>query len=140
MANPELLAPVNDAAPKKHTVPHWKRKTAHWSRWLHIYLSMASFGILFFFAATGIKLNHQDRFTGEAKTYRFSGVMNTAWLRPSTDADAAKQNIVGFLRKAHGLKAALSDYRMDDRNWRFPSRAPAMRPMRSSIATRASMK
>jgi hypothetical protein len=28
------------------------------SRWLHIYLSMASFGILFFFAVTGLTLNH----------------------------------------------------------------------------------
>ncbi|HLK64387.1 MAG TPA: hypothetical protein VKU19_13160 [Bryobacteraceae bacterium] len=36
-----------------HTQSFWKRQFMILSRWLHIYLSMASFGILFFFAVTG---------------------------------------------------------------------------------------
>jgi len=114
MTNSELQSPANNAKTNGYKAPVWKRKAAQWSRWLHIYLSMVSFAILFFFAATGITLNHQDRFTGEAKTYHYSGTMNKAWLRSSPGVDAARQEIVGYLRKAHGLKAALSDFRVDD--------------------------
>ena len=41
-----------------HRNPFWKRQMMIVSRWLHIYLSIASFGILFFFAVTGLTLNH----------------------------------------------------------------------------------
>lgn len=34
-------------------VPRVERRTAIVSRWLHIYLSMVSFGIVLFFASTG---------------------------------------------------------------------------------------
>jgi len=122
MTNSELQAPVNRAKANSYKVPGWKRKTAQWSRWLHIYLSMVSFAILFFFAATGITLNHQDRFTGEAKTYHYSGAMNRTWLRPSPDT--AKQEIVSYLRKIHGLKAALSDFRVDDSQLQVSFKGP----------------
>jgi hypothetical protein len=94
----------------KH-IPLWKRKTAHWSRWLHTYLSMVSFTILLFFALTGITLNHQSAFTGEAKPQRFTGTVDVLWMKAP---DARKDDIVKAFRSRHGVRAALSDFRVDD--------------------------
>ena len=91
--------------------PLWKRKTAHWSRWLHTYLSMVSFTILLFFALTGITLNHQAALTSEVKPHRYTGTLDTAWLKTP---DAKKDAIVEALRTRHGIKADLSDFRVDD--------------------------
>jgi hypothetical protein len=104
--------------------PHWKRKIAHWSRWLHIYLSMVSFAILFFFALTGITLNHQDRFTGQAKTSHYQGAMNVVWLRRPPGKDPARLEIVEYLRKTHGVKAALSDFRVADNQLEVSFKGP----------------
>lgn len=94
----------------KH-IPLWKRKTAHWSRWLHTYLSMVSFTILLFFALTGITLNHQSAFTGEVKPHRYTGMLDAAWMKAP---DSKKADIVAALRSRHGVKADLSDFRVDD--------------------------
>jgi uncharacterized protein len=115
---------VTDPRPRKHPNPHWKRKIAHWSRLLHIYLSMTSFAILFFFALTGITLNHQDRFTGRPKTSHYQGTMNVAWLRRPPGKDAARLEIVERLRKTNGVKAALSDFRVDDKQVEVSFKGP----------------
>ena len=39
-----------------------QRQLAVWSRWLHIYLSLISFGAILFFSVTGLTLNHPDWF------------------------------------------------------------------------------
>ena len=70
-----------ESKPAVRHVPLWKRKTAHWSRWLHTYLSMVSFTILLFFAVTGITLNDQTAFTGQAKTQRYTGSFVAASMR-----------------------------------------------------------
>ena len=92
-------------------IPLWKRKTAHWSRWLHTYLSMVSFTILLFFALTGLTLNHQAALTGAAKTQMFQGALETIWLKTP---EAHKDSIIAALRTRHHVKAALSDFRVDD--------------------------
>ena len=92
-------------------IPIWKRKTAHWSRWLHTYLSMVSFTILLFFALTGITLNHQSAFTGAARPRRFTGSLDASWMK---SPDSKKDDIVAAFRTRHGVKAALSDFRVDD--------------------------
>ena len=92
----------------------WKKRLVTWSRWLHIYLSMVSFAILFFFAVTGLTVNHIDWFANQQKTFLYKGTMPHAWLRPAGGKDVAKLEIVEQLRKAHGIKAALSDFRVDD--------------------------
>lgn len=100
------------AAPRAQVhVPVWKRKTAHWSRWLHTYLSMVSFTILLFFALTGITLNHQDALTGAPKTKRFTGTVDAAWMKKP---ESFQSDIVGVLRSRHGVKANLTDFRVDD--------------------------
>jgi hypothetical protein len=93
---------------------HAKRAIAHWSRVLHTYLSMVSFSILLFFAVTGITLNHQSALTGDPKVSRFTGTLNLAWLNPPAGREVARLEIVEALRNAHGIKAALKDFRVDD--------------------------
>jgi uncharacterized protein len=90
--------------------PEWKRKVAQWSRWLHIYLSMVSFGILFFFAVTGLTLNHQQWFANQQKTTQYKGQMNPKWLAGEAD----KLEIVEYLRSHHKISSAVSEFRVDD--------------------------
>ena len=86
-----------------------KRRWAPVSRWIHIYLSMASFGILFFFAVTGLTLNHTEWFGDVQKATQQKGALNTAWMKTPE-----KLEIVEFLRTKHGVHGALSDFRIDD--------------------------
>jgi hypothetical protein len=88
----------------------WKRKLASLSRWLHIYLSMASFGILFFFAATGYTLNHQDWFTNQQRTTQSKGRLDPRWTQ-SDNVD--KLQIVEYLRAHDHIHGALDDFRID---------------------------
>jgi hypothetical protein len=80
------------------------------SRWLHIYLSMASFGILFFFAITGLTLNHADWFAKQQQTIQIRGNLDKHYL----GKDVAKLEIVEHLRNAHGIHGAVKDFRVED--------------------------
>lgn len=95
---------------KKHTNPLWKRKLASLSRWLHIYLSMVSFGVVFFFSITGITLNHQDRFTGTQTVTHYKGQVDAKWVAGD---NVDKLATVEYLRKTNGIKGAVSDFRID---------------------------
>jgi hypothetical protein len=108
-----------EAPPKTHHHPHhwkhlWKKRLVTWSRWLHIYLSMASFGILLFFAVTGLTLNHQEWFATQQRTTTYKGTLDHGWLRPPAGKEVARLEIVERLRQAHGIRAALNDFRIDD--------------------------
>jgi hypothetical protein len=71
---------------------------------------MVSFGLLFFFAATGLTLNHQEWFAKQQRTTVYKGAVNQAWL----GKDVAQLQIVEQLRQAHAIRAGLSDFRIDD--------------------------
>jgi len=90
-----------------------KRRLASLSRWLHIYLSMASFAILFFFAVTGLTLNHAERFSAQPRVAQATGKVELNWVK-AADADVDKLALVEHLRQAHGIKGALSDFRLDE--------------------------
>jgi hypothetical protein len=92
----------------------FKRQLAHWSRVLHTYLSMVSFSILLFFAATGLTLNHQDKLTGEPKSTRLTGKVELSWVGSQVGENVNRTQVVEALRAAHGIKAANSDFRVDD--------------------------
>jgi hypothetical protein len=100
--------------PARHELGHWKHKWKKrgvtWARWSHIYLSMVSFAILLFFAVTGFTLNHQDWFEKQQRTMVYKGTMDRAWL----GKDVAQLRIVEQLRQAHGIKAALGEFQVDD--------------------------
>ena len=90
--------------------PLWKRKVAQWCRWLHIYLSMVSFAILFFFAVTGLTLNHQNWFANQQKTIQHQGRIDPNWLR----GNVAKLEIVEYLRSNHKISGAVNEFRVED--------------------------
>ena len=93
--------------------PLWKRKLASLSRWLHIYLSMVSFTIVLFFAATGFTLNHQEWFARQQRTTQTHGALDALWLNGS-EQQIDKLRIVERLRAKHGIQGALNDFRIDD--------------------------
>ncbi len=107
--------PAPSAATHAHQVR--RRQVASASRWLHIYLSMVSFAILFFFAVTGLTLNHAEWFSGEPKSVQQKGRIELKWVKAADAADANAVNkleVVEFLRRTHGIKGALTDFRVDD--------------------------
>lgn len=103
-------ARVVPARPAVERSPAWKRGLAQWSRWLHVYLSMVSFVILFFFAVTGLTLNHPQWFAGQQRTTQVKGALNAAWLK----GDPARLEIVEYLRARHKLSGSVADFRADD--------------------------
>ena len=110
------------SAASNHT--HTRRLVAKYSRWLHIYGSMLSFGVVFFFAVTGITLNHPQWFAGQQRTEALKGTLNSAWTRTTTDAEVKKLEIVEFLRTTHGIHGALADFRVDDRECDLTFKGP----------------
>jgi hypothetical protein len=92
----------------------WLRRLASLSRWLHIYVSMASYGMILFFAVTGLTLNHQDWFSGQKRTNEYQGHVDLSWVKTAEAKDVAKLEIVEALRRNHGVKAALTDFRIED--------------------------
>lgn len=91
----------------------WKRRLAKYSRWLHIYGSMTSFVIVFFFAVTGWTLNHAELFNGRERTTKSNGTVDARWTNTGT-ADVAKLEIVEALRRDHHVGGAVSDFRTED--------------------------
>ncbi len=91
-----------------------KRQFMAVSRWLHIYLSMASFAILFFFAVTGLTLNHTEWFAEHQSTVQGKGHLEASWLKTGDGKDLAKLEIVEYLRRTHNIKGAMSDFRVED--------------------------
>jgi hypothetical protein len=106
---PELDRPSTAAPRQYHWKIVWKRRIASVARWLHIYLSMISFGVLFFFAVTGLTLNHAEWFAAQQRTVQRTGTMDAKWTR-----GAEKLEIVEYLRAAAGVKGAVNDFRVDD--------------------------
>jgi len=90
----------------------WKRRLAKYSRWLHIYGSMTSFAVVFFFAVTGFTLNHPGLFPVRERRTTMKGAVNAAWTRAG--GDVAKLEVVEALRTAHHVGGAVSDFRVDD--------------------------
>lgn len=68
---------------------------------------MVSFAILFFFAVTGITLNHTEWFDKRERTVQVKGAM-------PVKCGEAKLETVEFLRSKHSVKGALSDYRIEE--------------------------
>lgn len=91
-----------------------ERNVAMISRWLHIYGSMISFAIVFFFSVTGITLNHPDYFAGELKTTQEKGKLDSNWVAKKDTSKIAKLEIVEWLRSHHNIKAAVSEFRIDE--------------------------
>ncbi len=96
-------------------------------RWLHVYASMFGLAAVLFFSATGVTLNHPDWFFGELqRTTQAEGEVDPRWLQagetgPAEGAEpadpssgVAKLEVVEHLRRAHGIRGALADFKVDD--------------------------
>lgn len=91
-----------------------RRGTAIVSRWLHIYLSMVSFAVVFFFAATGITLNHAEWFSHHVQTKDYRGTIPPTLLHEGRDQQPDKLGIVELLRNRHKIHGSVSDFRLED--------------------------
>jgi hypothetical protein len=91
-----------------------KRQLARLSRWLHIYGSMLSFALVLFFSVTGITLNHPEWLAGAEQRRQVTGQVDPRWLA-SPQPPEGQLRVVEHLRAAHGLRGAVSDFRVDDR-------------------------
>jgi uncharacterized protein len=94
--------------------PTVNRKMAMVVRWLHIYLSMLSFGLVFFFALTGLTLNHADKFGDQTHTKQDSGILELRWVKTPDTLKIARLDIVEYFRNKYAIRTALSDFRIDD--------------------------
>ncbi|MBI5768949.1 MAG: PepSY-associated TM helix domain-containing protein [Verrucomicrobia bacterium] len=104
---------VPEPHPPGHVAGWWRRKCASVFRWLHIYVSMVSFGILFFFAVTGLTLNHAEWFFRDPITGRKTGKLDATWVAPGA-ATVAKLEVVEHLRRVHGVKGLVGEFRVED--------------------------
>ena len=97
-----------------------RRSLAAWSRWLHIYLSMLSLAVILFFSATGLTLNHPERFFSE-QTTQATGRLDPSWLNTGSAApetwdeydfshEIKKLEVAEFLREKHSLRGKASDF------------------------------
>ena len=113
---PKTNRTIETTTTKKKSSPKQtlQRNIAMLSRWLHIYVSMVSFAIVFFFSVTGITLNHPDTFAGELKNSQEKGKLNLQWVSSKDTNQINKLNIVEYLRKTHTIKAAVSEFRIDE--------------------------
>src|SRR3546814_5957831 len=91
----------------------WKTRTATFSRWLHIYLSMLSFIIVFFFAVTGLTLNHTEWFNSMENVREYTGSLEKQWVAGTDSSSVKKLEIAEFLRKTYSVKGEISDFYID---------------------------
>ena len=94
-------------------------------RWLHIYLSMFGLAVVLFFSVTGLTLNHPDWFGEPERRVSAQGRMDPEWLHldvpvgpPAGEADESRQvaklEVVEYLRKTHGVRGAVAEFRADE--------------------------
>ena len=103
---------TNTAAKRPKSV--LEKKTATFSRWLHIYLSMISFVVVLFFSVTGLTLNHASWFDGKQVEQKYSGNVPIAWVNVADTTQIKKLEIAELLRKNYGIKGYVSDFLIDD--------------------------
>lgn len=75
---------------------------------------MLSFALVFFFAVTGLTLNHADKFGDETRTQEEKGRLEQRWVKTPDTLKIARLEIVEYLRNKYGIRAALNDFRIDD--------------------------
>jgi hypothetical protein len=92
----------------------FKKRTAAFSRWLHLYLSMFSFLIVLFFAVTGLTLNHTEWFDGKEIENKFEGNLPVEWVKTDDTSRIKKLEIVELLRKHYHISGYVSDFYIQD--------------------------
>lgn len=85
-------------------------------RWIHVYLSLLGFFALFFFAVTGLTLNHAAWFEGdESKASEFSGTIDAGLVAPELSKTAIDRlKVAEWLRSRHALRGIVHDFLVDE--------------------------
>lgn len=91
-----------------------KKSFCAWTRWIHLYLSMFSFAALFFFALTGITLNHPSWTENRQKVERLKGNVDPAWVSGTDTASVEKSRIVEYVRDQHKVRGNLTEFRISE--------------------------
>ncbi|MEG9431567.1 PepSY-associated TM helix domain-containing protein [Terriglobus sp. ADX1] len=101
-----------------------RKQTAIISRWLHIYLSMASFAVVLFFAVTGLTLNHAEYFSHGEVVKNLNGSLSAKEMGPKDHPDTLA--IVEHIRNTDHVHGAVNteDLRVDDDQITFSFRGP----------------
>lgn len=115
---------LSERVPTNRSTPVRGLRWAALARWLHLYLSVASFALVLFFAVTGLTLNHADWFDGASVTNEFKGHLNPAWVKGTDTTTVDKLALVEYLRSAYRIRGAVSDVRIDDREVSISFRGP----------------
>jgi len=91
-----------------------KKSFCAWTRWIHLYLSMFSFAALFFFALTGITLNHPSWTENRQKVETMKGNVDPAWVAGTDTASVKKSLIVEYVRDKHKVRGNLTEFRISE--------------------------
>ncbi len=84
---------------------------------------MGSFAVVFFFAVTGLTLNHPQWFSSQRHTATLKGALDPLWTN-TTDDLVKKLEIVEHLRSAQGIQGALGEFRLDAAEASLTFKAP----------------
>jgi uncharacterized protein len=101
-----------------------RKRTAAFSRWLHLYLSMLCFLIVLFFSVTGLTLNHVEWFDGKQVEKKFEGSLPVDWVNNPDTSKIKKLEIVEFFRNKYGIKGYVSDFLIDDEQCSLSFKGP----------------
>ncbi len=117
---------TTSSKPHTHSLSaHLRRQTAVVARWLHLYLSMFSFAVVLFFAATGFTLNHADWFSTQVQTARHTGTVPASLLKPEgSSASPDKLGIAEYLRATDKVHGAVAEFRNEDTQLSVSFRGP----------------
>ena len=110
-SNEPLIVTPKQKGRKKFTL---KKRTAAFSRWVHLYLSMLCFLIVLFFSITGLTLNHAEWFDGKQTEKKLEGKLPVEWLNNPDTSKIKKLEIVEYFRNQYGIKGYVSDFMIDD--------------------------
>jgi len=83
-----------------------------------------SFGLVFFFAVTGLTLNHPQWFEKAQRAATVKGTLDTSWTAGTAEANVKKLEIVEYFRNTYRVHGAVSDFRVDDRECALTFKGP----------------
>jgi uncharacterized protein len=115
--------------PREHSGRHrrrtWKQVSAVLVRWLHLYVSMISFGVVLFFSLTGLTLNHPTWFGANREVVVESqGQVDKTWVSSDLGRGVAKLEIVEHLRSVEHVRGSAKEFSVDESQCVVGFRAP----------------
>ena len=107
---------------KRNKAPRPLRLRIHSGiRWLHTYLSLVSLLMVLFFSITGLTLNHAEWIVGGLRQTEKTGQLPVEWL---SGAEPQKLEIVEKLRSTFGVRGAVEEFRVDERECTVAFKGP----------------